>query len=113
MGVLPITFPLFLSQAINLLVTVAWLVLLGLALRSLRYRHLSDEAKALWAGLILLVPFLGAIAFWIVAPGQQMAQMAAFNRRLLPAPEPWDVRSATVEAKSIDFGQKQRQHSPT
>lgn len=111
MGALPITFSLFLSQALNLLVTVAWLVLLGLALRSLRYRHLSDAAKALWVGMILVIPFLGPIALWIVAPGQPMAQTAAFNRRLLP--EPWEARSVTVEAKNIDFSQKRQQHSPT
>lgn len=113
MAVSPITFPLFLSQALNLLVTVAWLVLLGLALRSLRQRSLSDEAKALWAGLILIIPFLGAIAFWIVVPGQRAAQVAPSSRRLLPAPEPWDPRRTPVDTKGVDFGQQRQRHSPT
>lgn len=113
MGVSPISFPFFLSQAINLLVTLAWLVLLGFALRSLRQRPLSDEAKALWAGLILIIPFLGAIAFWIVVPGQRAAQVAPTGRRLLPAPEPWDPHRTTVDAKGVDFGQQRQRHSPT
>lgn len=113
MGVSPITFPLFLSQALNLLVTLVWLVLLGLALRSLRQRPLSDVAKALWAGLILIIPFLGAMAFWVVVPGQRSAQGAPAGRRLLPAPEPWEVRRTTGEAKGVDFGQSVQRHSPT
>lgn len=111
MGVSPITFPLFLSQTINLLVTLLWLLLLGLALRSLRRRHLSDEAKALWAGLILIIPFLGAIAFWVVTPSQQVAQVDPAGRRLLPAP--WEPRRTTVDATGVDFSQHRQQHSPT
>ena len=113
MGVSPIPFPLFLSQAINLLVTLAWLVLLGLALRALRQRPLADEAKALWAGLILIIPFLGAVAFWVVVPGQRMAQIVPAGRRLLPAPEPWEARKTSVDAKGVDFGQNIQRHSPT
>jgi len=113
MGVSPIPFPLFLSQAINLLVTLAWLVLLGLALRALRQRPLADEAKALWAGLILIIPFLGAIAFWIVVPGQRAAQAAPTGRRLLPVLEPWDARRMTVDAAGVDLGQQRQRHSPT
>lgn len=114
MGVSPITFPLFLSQAINLLVTLAWLVLLGFALRSLRYRALSDAAKALWAGLILLIPFLGAIAFWIVVPSQRVAQVVVpSGRRLLPGPEPWEPHRTPVDAKGVDFGQNRQRHSAT
>ena len=113
MGVSSITFPLFLSQAINLLVTVVWLVLIGLALYSLRQRPLSDVAKVLWTGLILIIPFLGAVAFWVVVPGQRAAQIAPAGRRLLPAPEPWDPRRATVDAKGVDFGQQRQRHSAT
>lgn len=112
MGVSPITFPLFLSQAINLLATVVWLVLLSLVLRSLRRRHLSDEAKALWAGLIPLIPLLGAVAFGVVTPSQRVAQVAPTGRRLLPAPEPWEPRRTTVDTTGVDFGQNRQRHSP-
>lgn len=113
MGVSSITLPLFLSQALNLLVTLVWLILMGWTLFSLRRRYLSDEAKALWAGLILLIPFLGAVAWLVVSPGQRLAHVASTGRRLLPAPEPWDPRRTTIEATAVEFGQNRQRHSPT
>ncbi len=48
--------------------TLAWAALSLLALVSLRQRRLPSMTQAVWALIILLVPFLGAISFWIVRP---------------------------------------------
>ncbi len=46
-----------------------WLLLSLLALIQLRQRSLPETAQAIWAVFIVVVPFLGALAFLIVQPG--------------------------------------------
>jgi hypothetical protein len=57
---------------IRLIFTLApllvWLLLSLLALFSLRGRALAGTALALWVLIIVAVPFLGALAVWIVRP---------------------------------------------
>lgn len=53
------------------LIPLLWLGLSIAALFMLRKRRLGDTARALWAILIVLVPVLGAIAFWIVSPNDE------------------------------------------
>ena len=45
-----------------------WIAVSIAALFSLRQRPLNDIARVLWAALIVTVPVLGAIAFWVVDP---------------------------------------------
>jgi hypothetical protein len=54
----------------NLLLLAGWIVLAVLALVQLRHRRLADTARGIWAGLIVIVPLGGALAFWIVRPGK-------------------------------------------
>jgi hypothetical protein len=108
-----VPFPLFLSQLFNLLVSLAWLLLLGTALWRLRFASISAEAKALWAGLIIIIPFLGAIAFWVVAPGRSVAQLVRKSPYVLPAPGHWEMRRSPVDVKGVEMGQVVRWRAPT
>jgi hypothetical protein len=57
----------------NLLLLAAWITLAVLALLQLRRLNLNEIARAIWAALVVVVPLLGAIAFWIVRPGQDLS----------------------------------------
>jgi uncharacterized membrane protein YhaH (DUF805 family) len=46
-----------------------WLLLSFLALIQLRQRSLPETAQAIWVVFIVVVPFLGALAYLIVQPG--------------------------------------------
>jgi hypothetical protein len=54
----------------NLLILAGWIVLVVLALVQLRHRQMADAARGIWAGLIVIVPLGGALAFLIVRPGK-------------------------------------------
>lgn len=54
----------------NVVVLAAWPISAIFALTQLRGRDLPKVARAIWAAVILMVPFLGVIAFWIVQPGK-------------------------------------------
>lgn len=56
---------------INLLVIGSWPLFSIIALFGLRRRHLTGSAQALWAFLVVVVPVLGALAFFIVRPGDK------------------------------------------
>jgi hypothetical protein len=58
-------------QLFNLFLIGGWLILALFALFQLRHHELPETARAIWAALILLVPIVGALAFWIVKPGKQ------------------------------------------
>lgn len=58
----------WLVQALQCLVLLAWIVCALVALLGLRKQKISDAARALWALLIVVVPILGAVAFWIIKP---------------------------------------------
>ena len=62
-----------LVQLLNLTFVLGWLVLGVVALFSLRKRRLPATAQALWAMFVVVVPFLGAIAYWIVQPAGENA----------------------------------------
>lgn len=66
-----IEFGLLLSQLINLLLIVVWVVGGLFALLALRRRRLPAIATALWAVLLILIPVLAVIAFWLVNPQNQ------------------------------------------
>lgn len=59
-------------QVVNILILLGWIVLSLIAWFKLRDRNLPPTAKAVWA-LVICVPILGAIAFWIVNPNEATA----------------------------------------
>lgn len=63
-----INWALLAAQLINLISLALWIVLALVALRRLRRAVVSDLTRALWAALIVLVPLLGALAFFIAGP---------------------------------------------
>lgn len=62
----------FVLQILNILILLGWIVLSLIAWFKLRDRNLPPTTKAVWA-LVICVPILGAIAFWIVNPNEAIA----------------------------------------
>jgi fatty-acid desaturase len=60
-------------RALQCILFLAWIVCAALALVGLRKYKLSDTARVLWALMIVAVPILGAVAFWIVRPQNEDA----------------------------------------
>jgi cytochrome bd-type quinol oxidase subunit 2 len=56
-------------QTANFLILAGWLVLAILALTRLRRCQLDETARVPWVIIIVLVPFMGGLAFFIVRPG--------------------------------------------
>jgi hypothetical protein len=54
--------------ALRILFVLFWIILSITALVSLRKRKLGETARALWAMLVVAMPILGALAYWIVCP---------------------------------------------
>jgi hypothetical protein len=52
----------------NLAILGGWLLLILLTLLSLRGRHLTNPTQAIWVLIIVAVPFLGPLAYWIMGP---------------------------------------------
>lgn len=113
MNLSEITFPLPLSQVLNFAITLAWLIFVGLALRSLRRRYLSDEAKALWAALILLIPFLGAVALWLVIPNRPFENAIIIRNSHLSSSAPREPHRGGIDVRGVELGQVINGRSPT
>lgn len=64
------TYELFLIQILNFALFIGYLLLTIIALLHLRKRGLGSTAQALWA-LIILIPYLGPLAFWIINPSER------------------------------------------
>ena len=60
----------WLFQIVNFLILAGWIVLAIVALTHLRRCQLNETARVLWAIVIVLVPLMGALAFFIVRPGK-------------------------------------------
>lgn len=58
--------PLLLLQLLNVALLVTWILLALLALVRLRKEQLQDAVEIVWVLIILLIPILGALAFFIV-----------------------------------------------
>ena len=56
---------------INLLIIGSWPLFSIIALLGLRRRNLTGTNQTLWAFLVVAVPILGALAFYIVGPGEK------------------------------------------
>jgi hypothetical protein len=59
-----------LVQLFILILLAGWFILAIVVLFQLRRRKLPETARAIWAVVILVVPIVGAVAFWIVRPGR-------------------------------------------
>jgi len=57
-------------QIVNLLLLISWLVLIIVALVRLRKRQLEPIIQVLWTIVVVIIPILGPLAFFIVAPGK-------------------------------------------
>jgi uncharacterized membrane protein len=68
MDAVGIHWPFFLAQVVNLVICVGWPTLAILTLLALRRRSLAESVRVMWALIIVVVPLLGALAFWIVNP---------------------------------------------
>ncbi|NTU76007.1 MAG: PLDc_N domain-containing protein [Anaerolineaceae bacterium] len=75
----------WLPQVIGLVVMILLTVLAVVALLNLRKRVMSDTAQVLWTMLVLLVPFCGPIAYFIVRPG-------TYVEPVVMAPPPVETR---------------------
>ena len=64
----------------NILLVGGWLILSLLALFQLRHRELPETARAIWV-LILLVPIIGALAFWIARTGARFQKMGKLSEK--------------------------------
>jgi hypothetical protein len=58
---------------INFAILLGWPVFALLTLLSLRRRHLSNPTQAIWVLIIVAVPFLGPLAYWIMGPKVETA----------------------------------------
>lgn len=62
------------AQMINIFLLATWIFLAVKALRQLRQRSMTEAVRFGWAALIVLVPILGALAFLLAQPGEQVAR---------------------------------------
>lgn len=65
------SFGYVLMQVFFFLLLIGWIVTGIIALFSLRNVKLSSIAKALWALIIVSVPVLGVVAYFIVRPTEE------------------------------------------
>jgi uncharacterized membrane protein YhaH (DUF805 family) len=76
----------FVFVLLNMALVSVWIILAVLSLVQLRRQNLNETARAIWAALIVVVPFLGAIAFFIVKPGQESSSQV-FHPSAVPPEE--------------------------
>jgi hypothetical protein len=58
----------WLVVAFNMLICLGWPLVSLVTLLFLRRRELSTTAQAVWSLTVVAIPFMGAIAFWIINP---------------------------------------------
>jgi len=59
---------------IQLLIFGSWSILSIIALFALRRAQVTGINQAIWALLIIVIPILGALAFFIVRPSENIQQ---------------------------------------
>ena len=67
---LGINLGLLITQLVSFLIIGGYPILSLVALFALRRNHLTGTNQAIWALLIIAIPFLGALAFFIVKPAE-------------------------------------------
>ncbi len=73
MEIIGINSGFLLTQLVNMVLLAGWLVFAALALVQLRGRRLEELPRVLWVLVVLVVPLLGAVAFFVVQPGRKDA----------------------------------------
>jgi large-conductance mechanosensitive channel len=61
-----VNYSLLLLQVLNFVLLAAWILLAIWALWRLRKEEMSDTAQVIWTLVILLIPILGAAAYFVV-----------------------------------------------
>ncbi len=72
LGELGFSGGLLLVQLFSLAILIAWPLLSIVALLRLRRRALGQTPQVLWTVLVVVIPLLGAIAFFVVQPGESL-----------------------------------------
>ena len=62
----PIDWTFRVVQTANFLILAGWIVLAIAALMRLRHCQLDENARVLWVIIIVLMPFVGALAFFML-----------------------------------------------
>ena len=75
-----INWPLLFLQVLNIFLILIIPIFDIMALRQLGRRPLSESVRVLWVIVILFVPILGAVAFWLVRPGSMPGQAQIVDR---------------------------------
>ena len=57
-------------QVVNFLILMGWIVLAIVALMRLRRCQLDQIARVLWVIVVVAIPIMGALAFFIVNPAK-------------------------------------------
>jgi hypothetical protein len=57
--------------ALNYIIAIAWVLSIVYSLVKLRKMEMDPTSRAIWGAVIVLVPFIGAIAFLITMRGQE------------------------------------------
>lgn len=64
------TYETALLQLFNFALLIVYPLLTIVALLQLRKRNIDRTSQALWA-LIILIPYLGPVAFWLINPSER------------------------------------------
>lgn len=67
----------------NLILLLGWPLFAILTLLQLRRREMPEVARAIWVALIIIVPYLGALAYWLVKPEEKPAQQGSAGRKFI------------------------------
>lgn len=55
-------------QLFNLLLLCGWPIYSLVTLFALRSKNLTGTRQAIWVLIVIAIPFLGSLAFWIIQP---------------------------------------------
>jgi hypothetical protein len=68
MDSLGVNLPFLAIQLLNLALLCGWPVLSVTTIFALRKKKLPGTQQALWVLIILAIPLLGALSFWVIQP---------------------------------------------
>jgi len=60
----------FLFGIFNIILILSWIILSIISLFTIKNRHLSSTATAIWVLIVICVPILGAVALFIINPSE-------------------------------------------
>lgn len=71
MDIFNLDLSILLAQLTNFIILGSWPLLSLIALLSLRRCKLQPVVQAMWVFIVLAIPILGAVAFWIINPSEE------------------------------------------